>query len=94
MLSFYLAFTFSDREYYDVNRILCMSEYLFKVQARNRLKQKGVLKRFSINCYGKQNTLESIRAEKANKYNELKHNRESEEYKKIFFQILSSNKFN
>ena len=49
-----------------------MSEYLFKVQQYNRLSQKGLLKRFSINCYGHQHTLEKIRDEKAQKYKELK----------------------
>ena len=34
MLSLYLAFLFSDRKYYDENRILCMSEFLFKVQQK------------------------------------------------------------
>ena len=33
-------------------------EYLFKVQAKNRLQQKGLLRRFSINCYGKQKIME------------------------------------
>ena len=45
MLSFYLAFLYSDRKYYDKNRILCMSQYLFIVQQRNRLAQKGLLRR-------------------------------------------------
>ena len=34
--------------------------------------QKGLLKRFSINCYGKQDTLEEMRNTKALKYKELK----------------------
>ena len=72
MLSFYLAFLYSDRKYYDKNRILCMSQYLFIVQQRNRLAQKGLLRRFSLNCYGKQETMELMRAEKANKFIELK----------------------
>ena len=63
MLSFYLAFIYANRPYYDKNRILCMAEFLFKVQQRNRLQQKGVLRRFSINCYGTQSTLEDIREE-------------------------------
>ena len=53
MLSFYLAFVYVNRPYYDPNRILCMSQFLFKVQEKNRLKQKGLLRRFSMNCYGK-----------------------------------------
>jgi hypothetical protein len=71
MLYFYLIFIYADRSYFDENRLLCMSEYLFKVQLKNRLKQKGLLKRFSVNCFGKQKTLEDIRAAKAKKFNEL-----------------------
>ena len=92
MLSFYLAFIYADRPYYDVNRILCMSEYLFRVQSRNRLKQKGVLKRFTINCYGKQKTLENIRADKAAKFKELRANKNSEEYEKYFLRYFPGNK--
>ena len=40
MLSFYFAFFYSDRDYYDENRILCMAQYLFTVQQKNRLEQK------------------------------------------------------
>ena len=57
MLSFYLIFIYANRPYYDDNRLLCMAEYLFEVQLKNRLEQKGLLKRFSILCYGKQKTL-------------------------------------
>ena len=70
MLSFYFAFYFSDRDYYDENRILCMAQYLFDVQQKNRLQQKGLLKRFSINCYGEQETLMDMRNTKAEKYKE------------------------
>ena len=54
MLSFYLAFLYADRPYYDPDRITCMAHFLFLVQQENRLAQKGLLKRFSIECYGKQ----------------------------------------
>tara|TARA_B100000795_G_C22799579_1_gene441132 strand:+ start:880 stop:2310 length:1431 start_codon:yes stop_codon:yes gene_type:complete len=72
MLSFYLAFLFTDRPYYNEKRILCMSHYLFKVQQENRLKQKGLLKRFSMDCYGTQHSLEETRAEKNKTYKEFK----------------------
>ncbi len=72
MLSFYLAFIYANRLYYDVNRILCMAELLFKIQAKHRLAQKGLLKRFSTTCYGIQKTLTSIRTEKTNKFFKLK----------------------
>jgi hypothetical protein len=74
MLSFYLAFLYVERPYYNEfsERILCMSKFLFEVQQKNRLEQKGLLKRFSIICYGHQESVEEMRAEKAAKYRELK----------------------
>ena len=49
-----------------------MSHYLFEVQEKNRLKQKGLLKRFSIDCYGNHHTIEEIRSEKAEMFKTLK----------------------
>jgi hypothetical protein len=74
MLSFYLAFLYADRDYYNhfLDRILCMSSFLFDVQQKNRLEQKGLLTRFSITCYGHQESVEEMRADKAAKYKELK----------------------
>jgi len=91
MLSFYLAFLYANRPYYDHDRILCMAQYLFSVQSKNRLQQKGLLKRFSINCYGKQETLESMRAEKAEKFVELKNSRDSKEYQEYFLRYVPGN---
>jgi hypothetical protein len=86
MLSFYLAFLYAARDYYDPDRILCMAQYLFKVQQRNRLRQKGLLKRFSINCYGHQLTMEEIRAQKSEKYMELRDRRGTREYEEYFLR--------
>ena len=74
MLSFYLAFLYADRDYYNhfLDRILCMSSFLFDVQQKNRLEQKGLLTRFSITCYGHQESVEEMRSDKAAKYKELK----------------------
>jgi hypothetical protein len=84
MLSFYLAFLYSDRPYYDDDRILCMCEFLFKVQQKNRLEQKGLLRRFSISCYGKQHTLDDSRSEKALMFKKLK--RGTPDYEKWFLK--------
>jgi len=84
MLSFYLAFIYIDSEYYDKNRILCMSKYLFEVQAKNRLAQKGVLKRFSTTCYGHQKNLKEIFADKNEKFKKIKKN--SKDYEKYFLR--------
>ena len=88
MLSFYLAFIYANRPYYDYDRLQCMSQYLFQVQAKNRLQQKGLLKRFSLNCYGQQQTLENMRAEKTDKFKELKNNKSSKEYQEWFLRYL------
>jgi hypothetical protein len=88
MLSFYFAFFYSGRDYYDDERIVCMAQYLFDVQQKNRLQQKGVLKRFSINCYGKQDTLEEMRNTKSEKYKELKGERGSKEYESWFLRYV------
>ena len=86
MLNFYLAFLYTNRPYYMqfTDRILCMSKFLFDVQQKNRLKQKGLLKRFSIICYGHQESVEEMRAEKAKKFKELKDKRGTREYESWF----------
>ena len=92
MLSFWLAFLYANRPYYDKARILCMSTYLFKVQEKNRLAQKGLLRRFSINCMGHQETVEEMRAEKAEKYNELKDRKKDAEYEEWFLRYRPTEK--
>lgn len=86
ILRFYLAFIYTKRAYFDKNRLLCMANFLFRVQEENRLEQRGLLKRFSINCVGKQTTLEAIRAEKAEKYTLLKKNKNNIEYYRWFLK--------
>ena len=51
-----------------------------------KLKQKGILRRFTINCIGTQKTIETIRKEKSDKYNELKNERGTKEYEKYFLK--------
>lgn len=92
MLSFYLAFIYAGRPYYDDDRILCMANFLFQVQQKNRLKQKGLLRRFSISCYGSQKSLEDIRGEKASKFLELKDKRGTEEYEGWFLKYRPGDK--
>ena len=87
MLSFYLAFLYGygdafSEKYSD--RILCMAQFLFDVQEKNRLSQKGLLRRFSITCYGHQESLEEMRAHKADKMKELKDQRGSRIYDEHF----------
>ena len=86
MLSFYLAFIYANRPYYDRDRILCMGQYLFIVQQKNRLQQKGLLKRFSIKCVGTQDTLMSVRQHKAKMYQKLKSKKGTKEYNEWFLK--------
>jgi len=92
ILSFYLAFLYASRDYYDTDRIICMAQYLFKVQQENRLKQKGLLRRFSISCYGHQQTIEEIRAAKAEKFLELKDKKDTPEYEEYFLRYRPGDK--
>jgi len=81
-----MAFMYADRDYYDINRLLCLSTMLFNVQHRNRLKQSGLLKRFSTTCYGNQPTLSDMRDEKTKKRKDLDPN--SKEYEEWFLNYI------
>jgi hypothetical protein len=86
LLSYYLAFMYADRDYFDENRLLCLSSVLFKVQQENRLSQKGILKRFVLQCYGKQSTLADMREENNRMHLELK--RGTKEYEERFLKYV------
>jgi len=90
MLSFYLAFIYTKKPYLNKERILCMAQFLFDVEQENRLNQKGLLKRFTMQCYGKQSTIESIRAEKTAKYKELSVKKGTYEYDMWFLKYTPS----
>ena len=82
LLSFYLAFLYVDRDYMDKDRILCMSSVLFQVQHKTMNEQKGVLKRFSLTCYGEQDDLPETRKKKTIMRGKLK--RGTKEYENWF----------
>ena len=64
LLSFYLAFLYVNRPYMNKGRILCMASLLFQVMHKTMNEQKGVLKRFSLTCYGVQDDLAALRKKK------------------------------
>ena len=94
MLSFYLAFLYTERPYYTIfaDRILCMSKFLFDVQQQNRLAQKGLLRRFSITCYGHQESVEEMRSHKNEMFQQLKGKRGTKEYDEWFLNYQPGNK--
>ena len=84
ILSFYLAFLFANKPYYDTDRIICMASFLFDVQEKNKLQQLGLLRRFTLSCFGHQETVEEMKMEKTNKFNELKEKKNTKEYEEWF----------
>lgn len=90
ILTFYLAFLYTKQIYYYKDRLLCVAKYLFDLQEDNRLSQRGLLKRFSMDCYGKQPTMEIVRAKKAMKYAELMSNKNTPEYDEWFLNYKPS----
>ena len=87
ILNLYLVSLYTNSDCYGgCDRIMCMAEFLFQIQQKNRLQQKGLLRRFTINCYGEEKTIQEVRAEKAKKYQLLKNKRGSAEYNKYFFK--------
>jgi len=88
MLSFYLAFIYTNNKHYNKDRILCLAKYLFEIEQYNRLEQKNILKRFSINCYGKQKGLNSIHAEKAKMFKKLSNKKNTKEYEMWFLKYI------
>jgi hypothetical protein len=93
IMSLYLCFIYVDSDLHAI-RLLCMAKYLFDIQERNKLNQKGILKRFVNKCYGTQETIESIRSEKSNKYKELKSAPHSREYQEWFLKYTPGEKSN
>jgi hypothetical protein len=93
ILTFYLAFVYANLPYYNKDRLLCMAKFLFEVEDNNRLAQRGLLKRFSINCYGNEATIEDMRAAKSLKYKELMNDRNSREYEMYFLKYSPENKY-
>ena len=98
MLNLFLAFLYANRPYYDSERILCMAQYLFNIQQKNRLNQKGLLKRFTKECYGTETTIQTIRENRSKKFKELKpyrnkaNTKNGKEYEKYFLRYAPGEK--
>ena len=84
ILSFYLAFIYANHPHFEKNRLLCMSKFLFDLSEKHKTETNGILKRFSIDCYGTQNTLESMRAKKSSQFKKLKNDRNNKEFEMWF----------
>jgi hypothetical protein len=63
-----------------------MANFLFEVEQKTRLEQNGVLKRFSVECYGKQPTMEDLRAKKTEMFRLLANKKGTREYEEWFLK--------
>jgi hypothetical protein len=61
---------------------------LYKVQQQNYNSVKGLLNRYPITCYGKEVTLQTVRAKKAQMRKKLK--RGTQAYRRWFFNYHPS----
>ena len=86
IMTFLLAAMYTGRPYYNNDKLLCIAQYLFIIQIKNRLANRGLLKRFTLNCVGYEQSLQERRLEKAKKYRLLKKDRESKEFNEMFFK--------
>jgi hypothetical protein len=64
LLSFYFAFLYADLPHFNKKRIMCMANVLFDVMHNNIHKKKGVLERFPLSCYGKHESVRTMRSHK------------------------------
>lgn len=92
MLSMYLTYLFINNDEYDKDKILCMAELIYEIYLKNKTKNKGILKTFSVKCYGKQEDFSDILEEKNKKYEEFKKNKNSEDFKKLFLKYNPASK--
>lgn len=86
IMTFLLAAMYTGRPYYSNDKLLCIAQYLFIIQAKNRLANRGLLKRFTLDCVGYEQSLQERRLEKAKKYKLLKKDRLSKEFQEMFFK--------
>jgi hypothetical protein len=86
MLNMYFSFLYAnDPDLYDEKRIICMCNFLFNVQQKNKLSQKGVLKRFATTCYGHQEQVDEMKLKRSKLYKKLKDQPNNPKYQYLFF---------
>lgn len=72
MMSLYLTFIYNDNKNYNHDRILCTAEMLNSIYLKNRSSRKGILRNYTVNCIGEQETLEDILSRKTEIYKNIK----------------------
>ena len=91
MMFFLLALRYISKNKYNIDRILCMAQFMI-IMMRNKSKnKKGIFKRFDVECYGNDKTITERRSDRTKTYNKLKHNKNSIEYNTKFFLYNPAN---
>ena len=67
---------------------------MYDIQQKNKLKQTGLLKRFTIKCDGTQATRESMKKDRSDKFLELKDKKNTAEYEIWFLNTMIENPMN
>ena len=81
-----LIFIFTNNEMYDIDRILCTAHMLQNIYLKNRLKDSGLLKVFTIQCLGDQETFEDILLKKKDAFKNVK--KSDTKYEKWFLKYI------
>ena len=95
MINLFLAMYYSKQPKHNQERILCMAQYLSELQMKNRLNRKGILKRFSSDCYGYQQTLQEIKLNREILFKKLLKERVKKSdptYQKYFMKYTPTNR--
>jgi hypothetical protein len=71
MMTFFLAFFYTNTDAAFRQRVLCMAKQLFDLSV-SRIHDSGAMKRFAVKCYGPRTGLNDIRIMKSAKYKDLK----------------------
>jgi hypothetical protein len=91
IMTFYFAFLYvEDEKEFDSKRIACFVQQLYNFIKTKSSIQKGILKRYTTDCYGHQNDLRDQRAIKQEKYKELteKNQLKSKEFEEWFLNYV------
>ena len=90
IITYLLASIYSGRPYYNNDNIICTAEFIFNIMMKKLISNKGLLKRFSIDCIGNEKSLIDKLEEKNKLFKVLKHDQLSPEYNKLFFRYEPS----
>ena len=86
MMSLYLVFVFADNPNYDTSRIMCTANMLQKIYERYKFKKSGLLKIYTIDCIGEQETFEDILLKKRDAFKNIK--KSDTKYEKWFLKYI------